>query len=159
MTAPLKPWPRTLADDAKLYRRLAVHPDDFDPTCRHGLVVAPCCGRRVAADCIVALHGLKTVIRGGNHRPPKDHDWACTDCLHLLVRDPKNGWTYSKLARALGAPAGAIHHERAKELVHEARLAANKAGQPHSEEQEYAKARASFPDGVRELPGTEAPND
>lgn len=151
-------WPRTLADDSALMRKLAVHRDGFDSACRHSLVVAPCCGRHVAADAIISLHGLKTEIRGGGFQAKRDHDWACTDgCLHHLLADPSNGWTKSNLLRALGAPAETIRHERARELAHEAMAQAHAKGHGANPGDEYEKALASLPANVRELRGTEAP--
>jgi hypothetical protein len=163
-------WPTTLADRPELMREMWVHAGqqhaEFDPSCGATQVFAPCCGRKTAAFTVVSLHGLTTVIRGGNHLPPQDHDWACDGCLHLLILDNSNGWTWSKLYRALGAPADIIRHYRAEELM----LAAEKkahaddgARAPHlrvgvNPQLEYEKAHASLPAGVREIPGTDRPD-
>lgn len=150
-------WWHSLADHPQAMRSVAVHRDGFDESCAHSLVVAPCCGRHRRADSIVALHGLKTVIKGGNHLPARDHNWACTDCLDLLVRDPSNGWTWSKLYRALGADAGTIRHHRARELQVEEEKADHAAGRGHNPQESFEKHHAALASGVRELPGTEPP--
>lgn len=119
-------WPITLADRSALMRELAVHKTNFDPSCGHTLVWAPCCGRRTPADTIVSLHGLRTEIRAGNHLPKRDHDWACDGCLHLLVLDDSNGWSWSNLFAALGAPDHIVRHHLAQEIEREARLDTNR---------------------------------
>jgi hypothetical protein len=151
-------WPTTIADRPELMRALWVHEGqqhaEFDPSCGATEIFAPCCGRKTAAFTVVALHGLETIIRGGNHQPPQDHDWACDGCLHLLILDNSNGWTWSKLYRALGAPAKTIRHYRAQEMQIEAekRIHAEDAMRDPAEriganpQHEYEKAHASLPD-------------
>lgn len=119
-------WPMTLADWPELMRALAVHPDNFDPTVAHTRVWAPCCARQTPADTIVSLVGLRTEIRGGNILPKRDVDWACDGCIHLLILDESNGWTWSNLFAALGAPADVVRYHVAREVEVDARRAANK---------------------------------
>jgi hypothetical protein len=163
-------WPTTIADRPELMRQLWVHEGqqhaEFDPSCGATEIFAPCCGRKTAAFTVVALHGLETIIRGGNHQPPQDHDWACDGCLHLLILDESNGWTWSKLYRALGAPAGIIRHYRAKEIEHDEEMKSHAADATRAPDQRtgfnpqvaYEKAHASLPAGVREIPGTDRPD-
>lgn len=162
-------WPTILADQPVLMRQFWAHEGEeyaqFDPSCAATTVFAPCCGRKTAAFTVVSLQGLKTVIRGGNHLPPRDHDWACDGCLHLLILDVSNGWTWSKLYRALGAPAEIIRYYRAKEMQLDAENIGHAADalRPPLErlgvnpQTEFEKAYASLAAGIRELPGTEAP--
>lgn len=116
----------TLAQRPDLMRRLAARPETFDVSCAHTMVYAPCCGRKTPADTVVSLEGLKTEIRGGNHLPKRDHDWACDGCLHLLIHDEENGWTWSNLFATLGAPDVAIRHYLALEVLGEAEREAGK---------------------------------
>lgn len=127
----------TLADRPELMRALAVRPEAFDPTCSLTPVWAPCCGRKTPADTIISLEGLTTEIRGGNHLPKQNLNWACDGCRHLLILDESNGWTWSNLFAALGAPDHIVRHYLAREIEQEARLAADRddairrrAGQP-----------------------------
>lgn len=149
-------WPVTLADRPEMVAALAVHRQGLDPSCRHSMVKAPCCGRRSPADTIVSLRGLKTEIRGGNHRRKEDLEWACDGCLHLLIADQSNGWTWSKLFHALGAPHEVIRHHRARELALEQERAA--AGEWFNPQEAYEHAHRSLPHGMRDLPGTERPD-
>lgn len=156
-------WPVTLADQPALMEKLAVHQRDefgggvFDATCSTTMVFAPCCGRKTAADTVVSLKGFKTEIRAGNHRPKKDLDWACDGCLHLLIADQSNGWTWSKLFRALGAPADVIRFHRAQELAREEEV--RRSGEWLDLGELHERAHASLPANVREIPGTEQPPD
>lgn len=163
-------WPVTLADRPLLMRKHWAREGEehavFDPTQSTTLVIAPCCGRHTPADTVVSLEGLVTEIRGGNCRPKADLDWGCDGCRNLLIADQSNGWTWSKLYRALGAPPEVIRHERAKELTREAERksntddallpSVNRTGFRPGEA--YESALASLPVNVRELPGTERPD-
>lgn len=113
-------WPITVADRPDLMELWTVHPDDFDPTVRGTMIKAPCCGRKTAADTVVSLEGLVTEIKGGNVRPKQDLDWACDGCLNILIADPTNGWTWSNLYNALGAPDDVLRHYVAQEAMKEA---------------------------------------
>lgn len=164
-------WPVTLADRPGLmleYWARAGDPNaEFDPTLSTTLVFAPCCGRRTPADTVVSLEGLVTEIRGGNFRPKANLDWACDGCRHLLILDESNDWTWSKLYRALDAPAEVIRHERARELQIEAEVIAHAedALKPSIERiginptVAYETALATLPIGERDLAGTELPVD
>ena len=115
----------TLADVPALMRAFAVHPKDFDPAVPHIQVWAPCCGRKTPADTVVSLEGLTTEIRGGNIQPKRDLDWACDGCIHLLILDQTNGWTWSNLYQALGAPQELVRECVAREVELDARRDAN----------------------------------
>lgn len=163
-------WPTTLADRPLLMRQYWAREGEenavFDPTLSTTLVFAPCCGRRTPADTVVSLEGLVTEIRGGNTRPKANLDWACDGCRHLLIADLSNDWTWSKLFRALDAPAEVIRHERARELQREAEQKSNddNARLPSMDRtafkpgEAYENALASLPVDARELPGTERPD-
>lgn len=163
-------WPVTLADRPLLMRRFWAREGEedavFDSSLSTTLVFAPCCGRRTPADTVVSLSGLVTEIRGGNIRPKANLDWACDGCRHLLILDQSNSWTWSKLFRALGAPAEVVRHERAREIQQDAEQIAHAtdALRPDSQKtgfnpgEAYDVALASLPVGVRELLGTERPD-
>lgn len=106
----------SLADDQELMEAFAVHPETFDPAIPHTMVYAPCCGRRTPADTIAFLGGLSTEIRAGGLFPKADLDWACDGCLHILVNDESNGWTWSNLYAALGASPERIRFHVAREV-------------------------------------------
>jgi hypothetical protein len=141
------------------------HPDAFDPTDPGTQVWAPCCGRRTPAFTIVSLAGLTTEIKGGNVRPKANLEWACDGCLHLLILDESNGWTWSKLYRALGAPPDIIRYYRAKEIAldeerashaAEAKLSAGeKVG--FNPQTAFEQAFAALPDSAN-IPGTDRPD-
>lgn len=118
-------WPTTLGDDPKLMEQYAVDQEGFDATCAHTQVFAPCCHRRTPADTVVSLKGLQTEIRAGNILPKQDLEWACDGCLHLLILDKSNGWTWSNLYTALGAPDDVIRHYLSLEVLDEYRADAN----------------------------------
>ena len=138
-------WPITLADRPAMMLSLAVHPDHVDPARSHTLVWAPCCGRRTPADTIVSLQGLTTEIRGGNYLPKRDHDWACDACLHLLIADQSNGWTWSNLFTALGAPDAVVRHHLALEVLKEAERDASRRMEWLKPGEIYDSAYANLP--------------
>lgn len=155
-------WPVTLADRPALMQRYYVRakeaPDTFDPSLRTTFVFAPCCGRRTPADTVVSLAGLNTPICGGNRLPKTNLDWACDGCRHLLILDTSNGWTWSKLYRALGAPAEVVRRERARELVRVAEQTAKIARVAFRPGDEYQAALNSLPADTTNVPGTERPD-
>lgn len=147
----------TIADFPEIAAPLLVYPER--PFTATSLVRCPCCGRRVTADSVVDVRAVPgTVIRGGGHRAPQDHDWLCDGGLHLVYHHQPNGWTRSKLYRALGAPAAVVREHRAREIAHAVRLSDAKAGRQHNEGDAYSAALNSLPEGTTALPGTEAPN-
>lgn len=168
-------WPLTLADDSAECRRLLVlphlHPED-EPIPRPARVRAPCCGRKTAADTVIDLRGITgTVLRGGNRNDARDHEWACDGCIELLLHQGPAGkgsppeWSRSALARELGAPASVIREYRAREIAEEAINRGHREDEQRPDNQrrgvdpgaEYARALASLPEGVRDLPGTARP--
>jgi len=98
-------------------------------------------------------------------QPKRDHDWACDGCLHLLVLDGSNDWTWSKLYRALGAPSDIIRYYRAKEIALDEERASHAADAKLSVDQRvgfnpqiaFEQAYAALPD-TADIPGTEAPD-
>lgn len=126
--SPLPAWPHVMAHEPDEVRARLVHPvEHFDPDCPHTLVYAPCCGRRMPADAILDLHDVPgTVVAGGNHRPPQDHDWLCTDCMGILLADPVSGWTRPSLFAAMGAPDDVLRHELARLITDREELAHHK---------------------------------
>lgn len=133
---------KTLADDRaamEAMRELARHPTEYDPTNPEMHVRAPCCRRWMPACAIVDLRGIETIIRGGNYLPARDHDFACTDCIALLVLDEANDWNYANLWAALGAPDEWIRRAIARHLQHAERLADWAAGRGHSEDESHRK--------------------
>jgi len=80
----------TLGADAEALAKALVMPNvhrDCVPS-----VYAPCCGRRTDSDGVLDIRMV----------PSLPGDWLCNHCKHLLLADPKNGWTASRLARAAG---------------------------------------------------------
>jgi len=148
---------KTLADFPEIAAPLLVHPTlPFGPT---SLVRCPCCNRATTADTVVDVRSAPgTVIRGGGNAKPRDHDWLCDGGLHLVYHHQPNGWTRSKLYRALGAPAVVVRQHRAKELAHEQQRADAANGRPHDAGAAFVAALATLPDNTTALPGTEAPN-
>lgn len=151
-------WPITLVDRPALMKQLAADPDHFASACTTTPVWAPCCGRKTAADTVVSLAGLKTEISGGNHQPKRDHDWACDGCLHLLVADQSNGWTWSNLFNALGAPDDVLRHYVAVEACREANLAASKRGEWFNEGEVYDLVYSSLPVNLKSDRATQRPD-
>lgn len=138
-------WPVTLASRPDMMRELAIQAETFDPSCAHTKVRAPCCGRYAPADTIVSLKGLRTMIRGANILPKKDVEWACDGCLHLLIADGTNGWTWSNLYTALGAPDDVVRHCLALEVLKDAEQAASKRGEWLAPGDVYDSAYANLP--------------
>lgn len=99
-------WPATLYDDAEAFAEAVVSadPEVAGPTVT---VEAPCCGRRCAADMVVDLRSVAGTTK----------DWACDGCRWRMIRTPGNGWSRSRLYRALGAPIKDVKLARAKEIV------------------------------------------
>lgn len=146
----------TLAEVPEIAQPWLVYPDrPFTPT---SLVRCPCCGRQVTADTVVDVRTLVgTTIRGGNHQAPRDHDWLCDGGLHLVYHHQPNGWTRSKVYRALGASAAIVLEQRAREIAMDVFRADAKAGRSHRAEQALADARAGLAENTLDLPGTEPP--
>jgi len=95
--------------------------ENGDPTCSHVEVIAPCCGRKTAADSILDVRDAPgTVVAGGGHLPPKDHDWLCDGCRHRLYADPSNDWTRSRLYSAVGSDPEHVRMLHARELADQA---------------------------------------
>jgi hypothetical protein len=91
-----------LGHDPKEMRKHAAHEEPTEPGCVT-FVFAPCCGRLTAADAVLDVRGVRgTVVSGGGHRHPVDHDWLCDGCQFRLVHDPKNTWTAATLHKAAG---------------------------------------------------------
>lgn len=105
-------------------------------------VYAPCCGRRTDCDAVLDVRTISNI----------PGDWLCNHCKHLLLVDPTNGWTASKLARACGHGWDEIRQLRIKELVRE-RMAERGGIQIEVDRKEIA---ASLP--LENIPGTEPPN-
>lgn len=175
-------WPPTLWDDiaaldtdpeaqAILVDSVAVFPGGA-PIRPSMSVWAPCCGRKTSADAVFDVRALPgTSIRPGGVRPLQDVEWLCgAACYGRLVRDPANGWTMAKLARAWGAPVEDVRALRAKEMLEEARQqavetyralrgtdpVAAKAALKVKPDEVYAAALAGLPTEF-EIPGTEPP--
>jgi hypothetical protein len=142
-------WPRTVADALAMLRALAVHPEAFDPACRETPITAPCCGRRTPADTVIDVSRIPgTIVRGGGHRAPADHDWLCDGCMHRLVLDDANSWSYSRLFSALGAPAETVRRHHARELAAAQAVYDFTAIGTHRPGEALVTALASLPAGV-----------
>lgn len=139
-------------------QKMAVNPDSFDPSVPHTRVQAPCCGRYTPADTIVSLEGLTTEIKGGNFRPKADLEWACDACLHLLVADESNDWTWSNLFSALGAPDDVVRHQLSLEVLKEAEQVASKRGEWMAPSEVYDSAYANLPADLTSDLATKRPN-
>jgi hypothetical protein len=136
----------------------AVRPLDLDPSSSTSIMRAPCCGRHTPADTIVSLAGLQTEIRGGNYRPKENIDWACDGCIHILIADKSNGWTWSNLFSALGAPDPVIRHYLALEVLKEAELSASAKGEWVTPGEVYDVAYASLPIDLTNDRATQRPD-
>lgn len=152
-------WPTTLADHPEMMKAMTVHPEAFDATARTTMVWAPCCARRTAADTVVSLAGLETLISAGNFRPKADLEWACDGCLNLLIADRSNGWTWGNLFNALGAPDEVLRHYVAIEACKEAELAATKAGEWFNESEVYEQVYDALPADMGSDVATQLPSD
>lgn len=112
---------KTLADYPELMFELRVHRDSmavFDPARGTTEVIAPCCGRRCAADCILDVREVPgTIVKGGGHQEPKDHDWLCDGCRDRMIREPSNDWSTSKLFEAAGADPATVRQIKIRERV------------------------------------------
>lgn len=149
-------WSKTLADDPDLMFQLRVRRgpgDAFDRARTTTQVVAPCCGRIVAADVLIDCRDIPgTIIDAGGVRAPEDHKFLCDGCAHRMYRDPKNDWTKSKLLEARGAPAALVHEHRAREHATALRRADDERGQEHDPAAALDSARAAIArDHVDEL--------
>ena len=112
---------KTLADCPEVLatmRDQMRHPEEFDPAHPNpeAHLRTPCCHRWMPACCLVDLRGIETIIRGGNYLPARDHDFACTDCVHLMILSDENDWNYPNLWTALGAPDEWVRDAIAKHL-------------------------------------------
>jgi hypothetical protein len=113
------------------------------------MVVAPCCGRRTAADTVLDVRDVPgTVVRGGGHQPAAEHDWLCDACRGRLIADPSNDWTRSALMSACGAPVDMVREHRARELADDRRRADFAAGRDHRPGDALTEALRSLPAGV-----------
>lgn len=140
---------KTLADFPAIAEPLRLHRDEPWDSARVWMVVAPCCGRRTAADTVVDVRDVSgTVVRAGGHQAPRDHAWLCDGCVHRLFADPHNAWTRSTLLSACGAPPERVREHHARELADAAAQADFKAGRSHRPEAAHAAALASLPVGI-----------
>ena len=80
-----------------------------------------------------------------------DADWLCDGCWSSLVRDKRNGWTESRLLRAVGESREVVLEVRAKEIARAKVL--RDGGNMH---EEYLVAFAALP-ATGEVPGTGHP--
>lgn len=133
--------PRTLADEPGLTRQYRVHKDaPFDPSCTTTEVFAPCCGRRVAADAVLDVRGVPgTVVRGGGHRPAKDHDWLCDGCRDRMIREAGNPWTAATLMEQCGAPIDAVRSLKLHERLCAAAMDDLANGRAHEPDKAHAR--------------------
>jgi hypothetical protein len=147
-----------MADFPDFMEAFAVHHEVFDPTVRHTQVFAPCCRRKTAADSVVYLGELRTEIRAGNIMPKEDLDWACDACLNLLIADGANGWTWSNLYTALGAPDEVVRHELSLEVLKEAEQAASRQKEWLNPGEVYDSAYANLPADLTDDIATQRPD-
>jgi hypothetical protein len=147
----VKQWDFTLADFPDMMRAcVADKREHSDPLCSSTLVIAPCCGRKTPADTVLDVRTISgTVVRGGGHQEPRDHEWLCDGCVHILYRDPSNPWTPSSLLEARGAPAALVHEHRAREDAHERMQADFAADRSHEPGKALAEARARIVEAHR----------
>ena len=117
-------------------------------------VLCPTCGRKTSADAVLDTRAITDTIvspLGRSKRARADADWLCDGCWSALVRDKRNGWTESRLLRAVGAPRDVVLEVRAKEIARAKVL--RDGGNQHDE---YLKAFAELP-STGEVPGTQHP--
>lgn len=141
---------RTLADFPDVARSLAVHPgDEPEPGCIL-FVVAPCCGRRTAADTVFDVRGVSgTVVSGGGIAAPRDHDWLCDGCRQrLTAAAATNGWTASRFLSACGAHPDTVRQHYLGEIAALAEFMDHAQDTPHSIEETRAIIAAQLPTGM-----------
>ena len=115
-------------------------------------VLCPTCGRKTSADAVLDTRAVTdTIVSPLGHSKRVDADWLCDGGASALVRDKRNGWTESRLLRAVGFPRDVVLEVRAKEI---ARAKVQRDGGNMHEE--YTKAFAELPT-TGEVPGTEHP--
>lgn len=108
---------KTFAAARALVIAALISPTD-DPTIPWVEVYAPCCGRRTAADSILDVRAVPgTVVRGGGHQAPRDHEWLCDGCRQRLYADRGNDWTRSRLYSAVGSDPDHVRFLYARELA------------------------------------------
>ena len=117
-------------------------------------VLCPTCGRKRSADAVLDTRAIPhTVVSplGQSKRKRVNADWLCDGDASALIRDKRNGWTESRLLRAVGEPREVVLEVRAKEI---ARAKVQREGGNMHEE--YVVAIAALP-ASGEVPGTEHP--
>ena len=117
-------------------------------------VLCPTCGRKRSADAVLDTRAIQhTVVSplGQSKQLRGDADWLCDGCWSSLIRDKRNGWTESRLLRAVGEPGEVVLEVRAKEIARAKVL--RDGGNMH---EEYSKAFAELPT-TGDVPDTEHP--
>jgi hypothetical protein len=122
---------RSLADFPTLAAAHAFHADPVEEGCVM-FVIAPCCGRRTAADTVFDVRGVPGTVVSGGVAPPEDHDWLCDGCRWRLIADASNDWTASAFLAACGARPDTVRAHYLAEIADMVEQADHAAGSPHS---------------------------
>lgn len=104
-------------------------------------ISVPCCGRRTDPDSVLDVRMVDGIA----------HDFLCDACRHRLIADTRNGWTYSKLARAAGLGWPEIREHRIRELMAEEMRRDGRIDRGNTFD------RLQRDVAERDIPGTEAP--
>ena len=136
---------RTLADFPEIAATFAAHKEPPEPGCVL-FVIAPCCGRRTAADTVFDVRGVPGTVVSGGVAVAKDHDWLCDGCRwRLVAAAASNGWTHSRFLAACGAHPDTVRQHYLGEIAALVEQMDHAQGREHSRDDTLIILNAQFP--------------